>query len=97
MSMRNNFIKEALDRTCTDKIFYTKITGGFFDTLRILVLEAFLYKILPMGFFLQCMYFIQHCFICNPSDSTGLEDAVIESRTAATLALAVRQTFLQLR
>jgi hypothetical protein len=50
MSMRNNFIKEALDRTCTDKIFYTKITGGFFDTLRNLVFEAFLYKIIPLGF-----------------------------------------------
>jgi hypothetical protein len=33
------------------------------------------------------MYFIQHCFICRPSDSTVSEDAGIEPRTVATLAL----------
>jgi hypothetical protein len=38
------------------------------------------------------MYFIQHCFICRPSDSTVSEDAGIEPRTDATLALAVRRT-----
>ncbi len=31
---------------------------------------------------------IQHCFICRPSDSTVSNDAGIESRTVATLALA---------
>jgi hypothetical protein len=40
--------------------------------------------------FLQ--YFIQHGFICRPSDSTALEDAGIEPRTVATSALAVRQS-----
>jgi hypothetical protein len=30
------------------------------------------------------MYFIQHCFICLPSDSTVSEDAGIEPRTVAT-------------
>jgi len=37
------------------------------------------------------MYCIQQCFICRPSDSTVSEDAVIEPRTVATLALAVRR------
>jgi hypothetical protein len=35
------------------------------------------------------MYFIQNCFVYNPSDSTVSEDAGIEPRTAATSALAV--------
>jgi len=36
------------------------------------------------------MYFIQHCFICRPSDSIVSEDAGIEPRTVATTSLAVR-------
>jgi hypothetical protein len=38
------------------------------------------------------MYVIQHCFICRPSDSTVSEDAGIEPRTVATLALTVRRS-----
>jgi hypothetical protein len=38
------------------------------------------------------MYFILHCFICRPSDSTVSEDAGIEPRTVATSALAVRRS-----
>jgi hypothetical protein len=38
------------------------------------------------------MYFIQHCFIFRPSDSTVSEDAGIEPRTVATLALTVRRS-----
>ncbi len=38
------------------------------------------------------MYFIQHCFICRPLDSTVSEDAGIEPRTVATSALAVRRS-----
>jgi hypothetical protein len=42
-----------------------------------------------LGFF---MYFIQHCFVCRSSDSTVSEDAGIEPRIVATLALtAVRK------
>jgi hypothetical protein len=41
-------------------------------------------------FFPFFMYFIQHYFICRPSDSSLSEDAGIEPRTVATLALAVR-------
>jgi hypothetical protein len=41
-----------------------------------------------------CMYryFIQHCFIGRPSESTVSEDAGIEPRTVATSALAVRRS-----
>jgi hypothetical protein len=38
------------------------------------------------------MYYVQHCFICRPSDSTVSEDAGIESSTVATSALAVRRS-----
>ncbi len=37
-------------------------------------------------------YYIQHCFICRPSDSTVPTDAGIEPRTVATGALAVRHS-----
>jgi hypothetical protein len=46
-------------------------------------------KILGGDFF---SYFIQHCFICRPSDSTVPTDAGIEPRTVATGALAVRRS-----
>ncbi len=35
---------------------------------------------------------IQHCFICRLSDSTVSEDAGIEPRTVATMALAVKRS-----
>jgi len=38
------------------------------------------------------MFFIQHCFICCPSDSTLSENAVIDPRTVVTSALAVRRS-----
>jgi hypothetical protein len=37
------------------------------------------------------MYFIQHCFICGPLDSTVSEDAGIEPRIVATLVLTARR------
>jgi hypothetical protein len=37
-------------------------------------------------------YFIQHCFICRPSDSTVSEDTGIEPMTVASSALAVRRS-----
>jgi hypothetical protein len=37
-------------------------------------------------------YYIQHCFICRPSDYTVPTDAGIETRTVATGALAVRRS-----
>jgi hypothetical protein len=40
-----------------------------------------------LGYFL---YFIQHCFICRPSDYNVSEDARMEPSTDATLALADR-------
>jgi hypothetical protein len=37
-------------------------------------------------------YFFQHCFICRPTDSTVSVDAGMESKTVATLALAVSRS-----
>ncbi len=39
------------------------------------------------------MYFIPHCFICRPSDSTVSEDDGIEPRTVATSAFALTTRF----
>jgi hypothetical protein len=39
--------------------------------------------------FFNAIYYIQHCFICRPSDSTVSEDAGIEPRTVTNSALAV--------
>jgi hypothetical protein len=39
---------------------------------------------------IRWMYFFRHCVICGPSDSTVSEDAGIEPRTVANLALAVQ-------
>jgi hypothetical protein len=47
------------------------------------------FKIFFGGIFYFFSYFIQHCFICRPSDSTVSTDAGIEPRTVATDALAV--------
>ncbi len=41
------------------------------------------------GFKFVFSYYIQHCFICCPSDSTVPTDARIEPRTVATGALAL--------
>ncbi len=38
--------------------------------------------------FFNVRYFIQHCFIFRPSDSTVSEDAGVELRIVANLALA---------
>jgi hypothetical protein len=43
------------------------------------------------GFF-SFGYIIKHCFICRPSDSTVSEDAGIEPRNVATLALTARRS-----
>ncbi len=45
-----------------------------------------------LDYFYVCTLFKRHCFICRPSHSTVSEDAGIESRTAATSALAVRRS-----
>ncbi len=44
------------------------------------------------GDFLFFSHYIQHCFICRPSDSTVPTDAGIEPRTVATGALPVRRS-----
>ncbi len=38
------------------------------------------------------VYIIQHCFICRSSDSALSEDARIEPKTVATLALTARRS-----
>ncbi len=52
----------------------------------VLLKKFFAYKILIHWYLYssRLMYFIQHCFICRPSDSTVSEDAVIEPGTVAT-------------
>ncbi len=39
-----------------------------------------------------CSYYIQHCFVCRPSDSAVPTDAGIVPRTVETSALAVRRS-----
>ena len=59
-------------------LFEFPATGGTIPsgTFRCLRAKYFL------GFFK--LYFIQHCFLCRPSDSIVSEDAGIETRTVAT-------------
>jgi hypothetical protein len=54
-------------------------------------MSAFAYRWEKRNFF-SSMYYIQHCFICRPSDSTVSEDAGTEPRTVGTSALAVRRS-----
>jgi hypothetical protein len=62
----------------------TKIASGKFS--------AFWDCLILKGEFFLFMYDIQHLFIGRPSDSTVSEDAGIEPRTVATVALAVRRS-----
>jgi hypothetical protein len=63
--------------------FYTKsINGSFLQVpCHVFPLHIFFFS-----------YYIQHCFICRPSDSTVPTDAGIEPMTVATSALAVRRS-----
>ncbi len=54
-------------------------------------MSAFAYRWEKRNYFFVSMYYIQHCFICRPSDSNVSEDAGFEPRTVATSALAVRR------
>ncbi len=51
--------------------------------------ERMLARVVFFSFF---SYYIQHCFICRPLDSTVPTDAGIEPRTVATGAKAVRRS-----
>ncbi len=42
--------------------------------------------------FILFLYYIQHCFLCRPSDFTVPTDAGIEPRNVATCALTVRRS-----
>jgi hypothetical protein len=60
--------------------------GKFLLNLKIQVYFSRHWKVIKVkeGFLIFFMYVIQHCFICRPSDSTVLEVAGIETKTAAT-------------
>jgi hypothetical protein len=45
-----------------------------------------------VGIFLFFSYYIQHCFMCRPSDSIAPTDAGIEPITVAAGALAARRS-----
>ncbi len=55
--------------------------------------EVFTWNKQVDAFGLFFMYFIQHCFFCRPSSSTVSEDAGIEPRIVATLALATGHSY----
>jgi hypothetical protein len=55
-------------------------------------LDFFFLNIFFGDFLFFSSYYIQHCFICRPSDSTVPTDAGIEPRTVVTGALAVRRS-----
>ncbi len=59
-------------------------------------MDATFFYIFGGDFFIFFSYYIQHCFICRPLDSTVPTDAGIETRTVATGALTVRRTRLDL-
>jgi hypothetical protein len=58
--------------------------------------REFVLKWVFFEFFFLFMYVIQHVFICRPSDSTVSEDAGIEPRTVAPLALPANALTTQL-
>jgi hypothetical protein len=53
---------------------------------------CFFFKYFLGEFFIFSSYYIQHCFICRPSDSTVPTYAGTEPKTVATCALAVRRS-----
>ncbi len=55
----------------------------------LIIMVRIFFFFLKGDFFNFFQYFIQHGFICRPSDSTLSETAGIEPRTVATSALAV--------
>ncbi len=52
----------------------------------------FFYIFFGGDFFNFLSYYIQHCFICRPSDSTVPTDAGIEPRTVASGVVVVRRS-----
>ncbi len=66
---------DSLDDVIQD-LFFRKMPG---------YIREIDYKIFNRGifgiFFSSCLYYIQHCFICRPSDFTVSENAGIEPRT----------------
>ena len=67
---------------------------GFFKSVPIVMDQKFKLNMLSnRGIFIYFfMYLIQLCFVCRLSDSTASDDAGIDLRIVATLALAVRRS-----
>ncbi len=59
---------------------------------RLYLKTYFTYSFLKGDFWIFFLYFMQHCFICRPSESTESEDAGIQPRTVATTALVVTRS-----
>ncbi len=72
----DNFFVKAAEIGIYEKKTFTAISFQKHVTLT-LVFWSRRKKVKQTGGFL-CMYFIQHCFICRPSDSIVSEDAGIE-------------------
>ncbi len=75
--------KRALPRQTQSWIRRDTCDGGRSPTCHPLDLQKKIY------FSNMLDIFIQHCFICHPTDSNVSQDAGIEPRTDATSALAV--------
>ncbi len=95
-SVLNLWVGQNKDEIFSSSLLYSRIQLSQAKNLKKMsIFFHFLnLRILNRGFFLifLCMYFIQYCFICRPSNSTVSEDAGIEPRTVATSALAVRRS-----
>jgi hypothetical protein len=74
-------------RCCVETVMFRDLTFFFINSLRNSDSQNLFGEFL--GFFLS---FSQQCLICRPADSTVSEDAGIEPRNVATLALAVRRS-----
>ncbi len=73
--------KDYRDKSSTNTEIVQQGGGGARTELQVLL---YLYNIIGV---LLCIYFIQHCFICRPSESIVPEDAEIEPRTVATFGM----------
>jgi hypothetical protein len=83
-------------RTISDGLRYSLATGNWGDQKKAHQVTPFSmsYLFIYLFIFLRIFfpYYIQHCFIFRPSDSTVPTDAGIEPGTVATGALAVRRS-----
>jgi hypothetical protein len=89
-------LEESKDRKAQNQ-FHTISPSAIFppvaDSLTTLKLKIGVVSLIKRaGIFRFFQYYIQHCFICRPSDSTVSEDAGVEPRTVATSSLPDRRS-----